>query len=298
MEDAVTLHGPADPDAFRVKVGRYYDRHYFDPLPADKTWAASKDVWPAVSTVKRADAKDWSYVSLGRAARYIVDRPHELDGLDVDAVTARLNEVNKAGLTSAGSRGTAIHQLAECIAKGSPLPMLIDSAKPYIPALEAFIADHSPTFLLTEGVVINRTLSYGGTFDAILQIAGKNYLVDWKTRSKDHGAYPEEGAQLAAYANAEYVIVEEHGVARRDTLPTLDGYLIISLHPSGYRLYPVNEVRAWRHFEGLLQWWTLKLDAHSIIDKPVLLSKPVGAVKTTRKLKVVPAAPPDDWFAA
>jgi hypothetical protein len=31
----MTLHGPADADAFRVKVGRYYDRHYFDPLPAD-----------------------------------------------------------------------------------------------------------------------------------------------------------------------------------------------------------------------------------------------------------------------
>lgn len=322
----MTLHGPADPDAFRVRVGRYYDRWYHDPLPADKTWAASKDSWPAVSTVKRADQKDWSAVSLGRAARYIVERPHELDGLDVDAVTNRLNEVNKAGLTGAGARGTAIHLLAECIAQGSPLPILIDSAKPYIPALEAFIADHTPTFALVEGVVINRTLGYGGTFDAILDIAGKSYLVDWKTRTKEHGAYPEEGAQLAAYAMAEYVIVEEHGVASRQPLPTLDGYLIISLHPTGYRLYPVNEAKAWRHFQGLLEWWTLKRDAHDIIDKPVLLSKPVGAGKTKRHLKIadgtpsevgpgdIPAGagkdpggadpaprepvPPDDWFAA
>ena len=29
------IRSPADPDAFRVKVGRYGDRHYHDPLPDD-----------------------------------------------------------------------------------------------------------------------------------------------------------------------------------------------------------------------------------------------------------------------
>ena len=50
----MTLRGPAHPDTYRVQVGRYGDRYYHDPLPADGTWDATDDQWPSVSIVKNA----------------------------------------------------------------------------------------------------------------------------------------------------------------------------------------------------------------------------------------------------
>lgn len=41
MSAATVLLGPADPDNYRTKVGRYKDRWYVDPLPGDAVASAS-----------------------------------------------------------------------------------------------------------------------------------------------------------------------------------------------------------------------------------------------------------------
>jgi hypothetical protein len=159
------LRGPADPDHYRVKVGRYGDRWYTDPLPtcpiADGAtiWADSSD-WqgPSWSIVKGAAGKDWSYVTNkrnGHTARAELER---IAGLEPDERTAAFNLINKRGLEQAGGRGTIVHWWAEDLLAGrTPRevtePMLFTARLPkaalveayeYLPALQAPFAPTSP----------------------------------------------------------------------------------------------------------------------------------------------------------
>ena len=266
------IRSPADPDAYRVKVGRYGDRHYHDPLPADTIWPQWEDTVPAVTTIKKASPKDWSWTSLERAANYTHTRGNELAGLNPTEIHTRFLEINKAGLNRAANRGSAIHQMIEDIAFGRPQMFLDDTAKLYEPAAAAFIEDHRPEWIASEFVCISRLHRYGGTADAILQIGGATYLVDWKTRGPGkHGAYPEEAWQIAAYAHADYLITEDNGIAVRRPIPKVDGGLIVSICPDGYRLYPVDFQPAFESFLALREWFDAKqIDG---IGKPITLTK-------------------------
>lgn len=267
----MTLRGPAAPDEFRVQVGRYGDRWYHDPLPADDTWPLCSDTWPSVTTIKKASDRDWSWVSLERAASYLADRRGELDGMNAAEIHARLLEVNKAGLGRAASRGSDIHRIVEDLAAGQQMmTALVPEAEPYIPAVQAFINEMRPEWLLSEVVAISRTHGYAGTLDGVIAIGGNAYLVDYKTRKAGkHGAHLEEGWQLAAYARADYIIVNDGGMAVRKPMPHLDGALIISIEPGGYRTYPVDLDEAWEGFRTLRRLWADK--QRSVIGKPVRL---------------------------
>lgn len=281
------LHGPAHPDEFRVKVGRWGERWYHDPLPACDLAAACEDAWPSVTTIKKASDRDWTWVSLERAATYLEQRRGELDGLNAAEIHARLLEINKAGLTRAANRGTSIHHVMEALAAGGQLPDLSAEAKPYLPACQRFLDEARPEWLLSEVVSISRTHGYGGTFDAVIGIDGGTFLVDWKTRKAGkHGAYDEEAWQLAAYANADYIIVDHDGQAVRQKMPHLDGAYIISLAPEGYRPYPVNLEEAWESYLTLRSFWDRKRCDH--------VGKPVRFATTPTKIgDVLPAAVAD-----
>jgi len=55
------------------------------------------------------------------------------------------------------------------------------------------------TFLATEQKVVNEDEWYAGRFDALLEVGGETWLIDFKTGAS---FYPEWGMQLAAYAEA------------------------------------------------------------------------------------------------
>lgn len=281
--DSATLRGPAHPDDFRVKVGRFNDRWYVDPLPGCELAPAAgpDDIWPSVSGVKKAAGRDWTWTSFERAAAYLETRRNELEGMNAAEIHGRLMEINKAGMGRASGRGTSIHEMMEGLAAGQPPGMVAAEAQPYVPACQQFLDQHQPEWLLSEVVTINRTVGYGGTFDAVLRIDGKVYLVDWKTRKAGkHGAYPEEGWQLAAYANAEYMIVERDGDAVRTPVPQLDGALIVSICPEGAKVYPVDLDKAWVAFQTLRNFW--EGNQLTVIGRPVRLAKTERALALDR----------------
>lgn len=270
---ATVLRGPADADHFRTQVGRYGDRWYCDPLPACEIADITDMVWPSVSTVKKASGSDWSFVALKRAAQLLEDRPDALTGLDFDARYEMLKSANKLGLSAAAQRGTNVHLMAEARLYGQTDPVA-DGApgSEYRRAVQAFFDDWQPTLVAAEFVTVNRFLNgygYGGTSDALVRIDGKVYLLDWKSRGEDsnHGAYPEEAAQIAAYACADYMIVDGPDGARRQPLPAIDGGLIVSIKPDGYRVYPVDLDVAFGHWESLHAWWVARRDERAAIGR-------------------------------
>lgn len=273
-----TLRGPADADHFRVKIGRYNDRWYHDPLPADSIATATDDVWPSVSTIKKASGSDWSFVALKRVCEALEANPDCL-ALPYDERADKLRSINKVGLQRAGSRGTNIHGWAEQLLKGEdPFVGDDDLGQEYLPALRAWFDQYQPELFACEMVCINRATGYGGTADTCVRIDGKNYVIDWKSRGadSDHGGYPEEGAQIAAYARADYWIAEGPAGPVRLAVPNIDGGLIVSIKPDGCRTYPVELDGAWKHWEAMAAWWAARRDERSFVLNPLAPRKVGG----------------------
>lgn len=298
------LLGPADADHYRVKIGRYKDRWYTDPLPGDDVApaAAPDAAWPAFSTVKGASSPSWNMsqsVAIKRIARAYRDNPSRLAGLDERDTIATLSMWNEGDLSRAGDRGTAIHHYIDNVKlRGLPPMMDLSAAQPWIPAVDAFFAAYGPQIVAAEIVVIHRHLNgmgYGGTIDAVvlIQMDGRRYLVDWKSRGgdSDHAAYPVEAAQVSAYANAEYAIVDRGGHPVRMPVDELgiDGGLIVSIRPDGCEVYPIDLGVGFEHFTALHSWWVAQRTDGLAIGRPWA---PVGvAADNGRHLHAVKSAP-------
>jgi hypothetical protein len=271
----VTLLGPADADHFRVKVGRYGDRWYADPLPDCPIAKATDAVWPSISTVKKASGSDWSFVALKRVAAALEQDADRLRGLDYGARYDALKSINQRGLGSAAQRGTNIHLYCEAKLRGYTNVLIADGdpGTNYFPAVDDFFDKYQPELVAAEYVVVDRTLNevgYGGTPDAIVRIDGGLYAIDWKSRGEDseHGAYAEEGAQIGAGAHAEYMIVEGDAGPERCDMPKLDGGLVISIKHDGCRVYPVDLDKAFGHFQNMHSWWCARRTERDSVGKP------------------------------
>ena len=266
---ADVMRGPTHADNYRIKVGRFSDRWYTDPLPADDTFPATPDdeAYPSVSIVKKASGNDWTYVGLKRVAY--------ADDLDLIAAKGyferyeKLKVINSLGLSAASRRGNNVHTWAECLAYGIPPTLTAaDEGHEFFGTVDRIWSDLQPELFAAELPCFHRSLNgvgYGGTADGIFRINGKLWLVDWKSRGddSDHAAYPEEAAQAGAYSHAEYIILDDpdpanpHG-AKRAAMPELDGGLIISIKSDSYEVYPIDLCKAMDHFAALHAWWVAR----------------------------------------
>lgn len=312
---AIVLKGPADADHFRVKVGRYGDRWYTDPLDGCDIADASDWKGPAYSIVKGASGKDWSFVSIGRVVDDMVAHPDKYSQADRDALYDQANSANKRGLNLAAGRGTIIHWWFEDGLNGVPFRDVTELdlmahripkeslpiALTYQAAVGAFFDTYQPELVVSEVVCIHRDLNgvgYGATGDAGLRIQGNIYATDFKSRglSSDHGAYPEEAMQVGgAFAGAQYMIVTgPDGNPARAKVPEFAAGLIVSVKPDGCRLYPIDIPQAQTQWDALHAWWVAKRDEKKPIgrswapkavpatDLAPLLEESIGAANLRR----------------
>ena len=274
------LLGPADPDYFRVRVG--YERWYTDPLPGCDIAEASDANYPSISRVKKAASSDWSFVTMRRIANASDNDLRTLAELDPTRRLGALKLINNHGLSIDAGRGTIVHWWGEDLLNGRPMReitmlMLADHGIPaealeiaelYKDALRDFFDAYKPRLYATEYVVIHRSLNgvgYGGTPDGLWWLDDPPapykpglYAFDYKTRSpvSRHGAYPEEAAQVAAGAFADYMIVRgPHGEAVRQRIPELQGGMIVSIRPDGARVYPIDLEAAWADWQERHRWY-------------------------------------------
>jgi hypothetical protein len=259
------LVGPTDADHYRIKVGRFNERWYRDPLESCEVADADPD-WRGVSISAVKPPFGNKYYFLKIAAELADDEWRRLGTLTSDERYEQLKSREKLVGDVNKGRGTIVHRWAEDFMHRRSIWKPVDfrpaeayqQARQYGPAIRQFFADHQPELYAAELVCLHRTLNghgYGGTCDMIATIAGKRYVIDWKTRSNDHAAYPEEAAQVAGYARAEYVIVEQDGHPRRARVPDVDGGLIVSICRNGYRVYPVDLDQGFELFTEMHRWW-------------------------------------------
>lgn len=140
----------------------------------------------------------------------------------------------------AGAAGTKAHGLAESYVLGRPYEVPAPDT-PLGQTLGQFIRwldDYKPLFEATEATVVNHTIGYAGTLDALARVPALGdhlTVVDYKTSRT--GPYPEWGLQIAAYAAAEEVWLPD---GTNVEMPEVGGAAVLRLRPDFYALHAVT----------------------------------------------------------
>lgn len=191
------------------------------------------------------------------AAEYAVNHvgswAREYDGVilptDREAV---VNDIKRAPFKKRDAKanvGSAVHKALELHQGGADFEEAVAGVSAehegYVYGALKFLDHFDPLILATETTVYSRKHSYAGTLDMLAEVSGRGCaVIDFKT-SKD--AYPDMGLQLAAYANADFMVVDE----KEKKLPKVDLGIIVILKPhGGYKAQPFNDLD--RHFEAFL----------------------------------------------
>lgn len=231
----------------RVERGKYHD-YYLD---------GEKLVGRGVTTIigagypKKA-LQYWAARQVAMAAVQQRDLWEPLAADNEDSAIDWLREAPTRSVTTAAKRGTDVHRLAEALHLEEEVDVpehLRGHVDQYLDWWETWW----PRETIVEGVVLNRTQRYMGTFDLVATFDGWNpdgssarVLVDLKTSAG--GVYPDVCLQLAAYRYAEAYLEDPTG-GTEVPMPAVDAcavlhvtedqwsFVVIDAGPREYRAF-------------------------------------------------------------
>lgn len=128
---------------------------------------------------------------------------------------------------AAANKGTKVHKIAEQLAAGAEIlvpPEIDGHVRSYVSFLTWLLDEADGDIVAVEGVIISRRRRYMGTFDLLVWIDGKLWLVDIKTSRS--GIFPETALQLAGYRFGETYLDDdgvEHDMPELSTWEDDDG---------------------------------------------------------------------------
>ena len=144
---------------------------------------------------------------------------------------------------AAADLGTAVHLVAEQIAKGEEYNPLFE---PYAIQYRRFLDNYQPEFRAIEYMGLNRTEGYGGTGDIVAEIFPGGVppsivaAIDIKTHTKPtplpRDYYPTTGMQLAACSRFEFI--GKPGDPAEYPMPRVEAHAVLLLGGDDYRLIP------------------------------------------------------------
>jgi hypothetical protein len=240
------------------------------PKPAIAGWQAKSIAEFAVANWRQIGGMLGS-VRLQRtedASVFIITDPDAVDGA-VDWLKGAPWRESKRKM----SIGSAVHAEAEAYALGTPRPEPLPAVAPFLTSFRNFLEDFKPDFKLVEATVYNVAEGYAGTLDGVATIGGRTFLADWKT-GKD--IYPDVALQLAAYENAESVLLRDGSSV---PMPKVDGCFALHLRefdpdiPSdrGYEVVPVaTGAPAWdafRYVREVMRW--MEETSKGVLSQPL-----------------------------
>lgn len=199
---------------------------------------------PSVTTITGVIAKphlyDW-YAKM--AATRAVEQRSEVDEVLSDKGKQAAIDYIKGSAsdrkTSAGARGTKVHDYAEADLRGER-PDIPEDVRPYVDAYLKFRSEHTPEFHHTEISVINRRYQYGGAADFVMttwETFACPVVGDWKTGNT--GPWPEWLLQMAAYTRGEALLVKDGSTIKAAPMPRVsqDQVFVVRLLPGRYELW-------------------------------------------------------------
>lgn len=162
-----------------------------------------------------------------------------LRALDRDSIIAALQAQPIVQRNAAAERGRQVHKLAERLARGEELEYGTDipeELEGHVESCLAFLDQWQPTPVLTEAVVGNSWIPYGGTLDLVADIPGVGRaLLDYKTG----GVWPDVVLQLAAYRWADF-FVDRVGTEHPMSEVGIECTFVVQIRADGYDVIPIN----------------------------------------------------------
>ena len=173
------------------------------------------------------------------AAEMAVDRWDELAGMTPSARLKLISRAHEASRNKAAVRGTRVHALADRLASGEEVAVP-DELAGHVEACVSFLNDWDPVTVMTETPVYHEQYLYAGTLDLVVEMAGKRWLLDFKTSAS--GAYGDTAFQLAAYRFATHCLDDagEGPDSIVKPMPGIDECGVVWLRADGYDLYPYH----------------------------------------------------------
>ncbi len=178
--------------------------------------------WAAI-TVATAAAKHASTVD---AVREMGRQPF------IDALVATVDEAKHR----AQIKGTDIHALGELVVGGEPVSLVAHADE--VEGYARWLDDSGFAPEQVETMVGSRRYNYCGRFDMLGVIRGERWLLDIKT---GRAVYPETPCQLAAYACAEFMVLDD---GRDIELPDVDHIGVVHVTPLGTSLLDMGPLGA------------------------------------------------------
>lgn len=134
-------------------------------------------------------------------------------------------------------------------------------------AFRTFCQTYNPEWIDSEFTVWSDRFGYAGTADWAARIGAWTVLGDTKTGKN---VYPEVGLQIAAIANADYII--EPGGSQR-SIPAFDRFAVLHVRPTFTRLHPLQHMtEGFEAFKAarVLKYWKDSLAETVISAAPKL----------------------------
>ena len=215
---------------------------------AHRYWLDGKPV-PGVTTLlgKGLPKPALPYWSAKAVAEFVVDNPEQVDqirSLGRGPAVAALKAIPWQARDEAAVRGADVHSLAEELLHGREVDVP-EHLVAYVDGYVRWLDEFDVTPVLTERQVASRAHWYAGTFDAIVDLGGERWLLDWKTSK---GVYGSTALQVAAYAGAEFYVDDD---GAEQPVPQVDRLGVVHITEAGTALRPVKDKDAawkdWRH---------------------------------------------------
>jgi hypothetical protein len=154
---------------------------------------------------------------------------------DRDGAVDYLKRAHMRSVGKSADIGTDVHDLVERISRGETVARVHPDLQVFVDHFNEYMADFQPEYLHLEETVWSEKYGYAGSFDAIAKIHGETIIIDNKTTKS--GVHGEVAIQMAAYANADYIIDAD---GEQKPIPKLDGAAVLHLRPEGWQLVPVS----------------------------------------------------------
>lgn len=247
------------------------------PAPALMAWGMRSVAEFAVANYRQLAAM------VGSSYRFERDADGRIVGVldDPDAVVSAIDWLKGSPYRERERKadaGTAIHEHAEAYALGKPMPAPRPEIAGQVAAFHRFLEAYQPTpvkhedggFWMAEASVYNRTESYAGTLDTIMDIPRLGrVLIDYKSAK---GVYAETAMQLAAYRFAEFIGLPD---GTEWPMPEVDGCAVLHLHPDagpeGYALIPMiadeQVFTAFKYAREVFRW--AEETSKGVVGKPI-----------------------------
>lgn len=203
-------------------ISRSADHHYtFDGV-----------TYPGVTSVLKVLDKSgplmaWAAKQTAMAAVEMAESlPAMLASIGPEGVAKALTSKSAWKNEEARLLGTEVHNLADMLVTGQPLPAMSEAAMARVDSYDKWWRSCGWKVRVSEALLVNPTRGYGGTLDLLCYDEnGQTVLADIKTGNVQYAGkvYDEIVLQLAAYGMAEWA--ESDGALYR--MPAIDRYAVV-----------------------------------------------------------------------